>query len=80
MASFDMGLDEPIPTGIAAVLAASDTDSDSYVWIEPTATGGRRWEGPVKFVVTETSMPVSGEPSCTVEVSENGTMTVGTVA
>lgn len=80
MASFEMGLDEPIPTGIAAVLAASDNDSDSYVWIEPTATGGRRWEGPVKFVVTESSFPVNGEPSCSVEVSENGTMTVGTVA
>jgi len=78
-ANFEMALDEPLPTGIAAVLAASDNDSDTYAWIEPTATGGRRWEGPVKFIVTEFSMPTSGQPSCTVEVSENGDMTVGTV-
>lgn len=79
-ASFEMALDEPVPTGIALVLAASDNDSDTYIWIEPAATGGRRWEGPVKAIVTEFSLPVSGEPACTVELSENGTMTVGTVA
>lgn len=79
-ASFEMGLSEPLPVGMGLVFAASDGDLQTYIWIEPTATGGRKWAGPMKAIVTEISAPTNGEPTCQVELSEDGTITVGVVA
>lgn len=78
-ASFQMGIDEPLPAGEVLVWNAHDNGGDAYIWIESSVSGGQSFEGPMKISVQSIEMPTTGETVTQVELSEDGNVVRSTV-
>ncbi|MEY8099585.1 hypothetical protein AB9F29_19575 [Falsihalocynthiibacter sp. S25ZX9] len=77
--SCSFGDEAPLPAGIVLLWDAHDNDGAAYLWIESSKTGGKTWEGNFKVAITELTAPTEGEVSHSLEFSEDGTITRGTV-
>lgn len=78
-ATCQIALREPMPAGQAELWDAHDAGTPIYIDISGP-TGGLHYTGVVKVAITEVNAPVSGAGLYTVDLSQDGTMTRGTVA
>lgn len=78
-ATCQIALREPMPAGQAELWDAHDNGTGLYIEISGP-TGGIKYTGVVKVAISEITAPVSGAGLYTVELSEDGTITRGTVA
>jgi len=76
----EIGDEAPMPAGVVLLWDAHDNGGEAYLWIESAKTGGQKWEGKFKLSIQNKNMPTEGEVAHTVEFSEDGAITRGTVA
>ncbi|MEL6310750.1 MAG: hypothetical protein AAFQ17_00030 [Pseudomonadota bacterium] len=77
-ATFTMGHREPLAQGQQLAWSQFEAGGDTYMEIKSAISGGVQWAGPVKIAISDFGFPVSGEPTVSVQLSENGTIVRGT--